>query len=88
MAAKQIYTTLPCPGKEKKRSLNSTLNTLKTVFKRALTALSAFGYMTGACLLDSEDIIIPVIMISVSLLWLVPFAIRSGKDFTYEDGQE
>lgn len=46
---------------------------------KTITALSIINLFAGASGLDGENIVIPVIMIAVSLIWLFLFAAANGK---------
>ena len=53
-----------------------------------ITGIAALMFIFGACMLDSEDLTLPLLLIIPSLLWLVPFAIRSDQYITWEDDDE
>lgn len=53
-----------------------------------ITGIAAVMFIFGACMLDSENLTLPLLLIIPSLLWLLPFAIRSDQYITWEDDDE
>ncbi|MCD7818874.1 MAG: hypothetical protein LUH07_07460 [Lachnospiraceae bacterium] len=60
----------------------------KKTIVNIITGIAALMFIFGACMLDSEDLTLPLLLIIPSLLWLVPYAIRSDQYITREDYDE
>ncbi len=61
---------------------------IKKTMINIITGIAALMFIFGACMLDSENLTLPLLLVIPSLLWLVPYAIRSDQYITWEDDDE
>lgn len=59
---------------ERKRKVRRILNKIRIAMLKAITCIAGFIFLLGVCLLDGENIIIPVAVTFASGLWLALMA--------------
>ena len=64
---------------ERKYKTKRNLNKIRIALLKAITYLAVFLFIFGACLADSANIAIPVILMVVSGLWLALMGVANSE---------